>query len=159
MYFNRNVAGADLSKYYLLRNGEFAYNRSALKGYPYGATKRLDAHSEGALSPLYFCFSIGDTRLHSDYLKHVFESGVLNRQLRPIVRVGGRAHGLLNVTDEEFLSVNIPLPELDEQHAIADVLNTADQELTLLGHLRRQIDRERRVALSILLNDDAANMP
>lgn len=155
-YFHRNVAGADLTKYYLLRNGEFAYNRSAMKGYPYGATKRLDAYGEGALSPLYFCFSISDPTLNSDYLKHVLESGLLNRQLRPIVRVGGRAHGLLNVTDAEFLSISIPLPDPDEQQAIADVLNSAEQELAFLRKLRRQIELERRVTLSLLLADDAA---
>jgi type I restriction enzyme S subunit len=153
-YFNRNVAGADLSRYWLLKKGEFAYNRSAMKGYPYGATKRLEEHEEGALSTLYLCFSIKDSQLDSDFLEHVFDSGVLNRQLRPIVRVGARAHGLLNVSDEDYLSINIPFPKLDEQRRIADVLNTMDQEIDLLAAQRDQIEVERRALLSKLLSGE-----
>jgi type I restriction enzyme S subunit len=151
-YFNRNVAGADLSRYWLLKKGEFAYNRSAMKGYPYGATKRLEEHEEGALSTLYLCFAIKDTQLDSDFLEHVFDSGVLNRQLRPIVRVGARAHGLLNVSDEDYLSINIPFPKLDEQRRIASVLNTMDRELDLLAAQREQVDSYRRALLSKLLS-------
>jgi len=153
-YFKRNVAGADLSRYWLLKKGEFAYNRSAMKGYPYGATKRLDAHEEGALSTLYLCFEINDPLLDSDYLKQVFDSGLLNRQLRPIVRVGARAHGLLNVSDEDYFSINIPFPLIEEQRRIADVLNAFNNELNLLTALRRQIEVQKRALLGGLLNGE-----
>lgn len=153
-YFNRSVAGADLTKYYLLKKGEFAYNRSAMNGYPYGATKRLDEHEEGALSTLYLCFAIADSKLDSDYLKHVFESGILNRQLRPIVRVGARAHGLLNVTDDDFLSISIPFPVLDEQRRIADVLNALDQEIDLLAAQREKIEDYKHGLLFKLLSGE-----
>lgn len=153
-YFNRSVAGADLTKYYLPKRGEFAYNRSAMNGYPYGATKRLDEHEEGALSTLYLCFGISDPRLDSDYLKHVFESGVLNRQLRPIVRVGARAHGLLNVTDDDFLSISIPFPVLDEQRRIAEVLNALDREIDLLTAQRAKVEDYKRGLLSKLLSGE-----
>lgn len=155
-YFNRSVAGADLSKYYLLRRGEFAYNRSAMKAYPYGATKRLDAHEAGALSTLYLCFAINDENLDSDYLRHVFNSGVLNRQLRPIVRVGARAHGLLNVSDEDYLSMVFPFPRLDEQRRIATLLNTIDREIELIDAQRTQTERYKRGLLSRLLNGESA---
>jgi len=153
-YFNRTVAGADLSRYYLLKSGEFAYNRSAMNGYPYGATKRLDEHEEGVLSTLYLCFSICDSNLDSDFLSHIFESGVLNRQLRPIVRVGARAHGLLNVTDDDYLSVTIPFPELDEQTRIVSVLNNLDREIALLEAQRSQSELHKRSLLSRLLSGE-----
>jgi type I restriction enzyme S subunit len=148
------VAGKDLSKYYLLKAGEFAYNRSAMIGYPFGATKRLEQHQEGALSTLYLCFAVSDSKLDSDYLTYVFESGVLNRQLRPIARIGARAHGLLNVTDDDFLSISIPLPELDEQRRIAGLLNTTERELNLVTTKRALIEREKRVLQSTLLSGD-----
>jgi type I restriction enzyme S subunit len=153
-YFNRSVASADLSRYYLLKNGEFAYNRSAMNGYPYGATKRLDALEEGALSTLYLCFAIDDHRLDSDYLKHIFDSGILNRQLRPIVRIGGRAHGLLNVSDEDYFSINIPFPPIEEQRRIANVLNGLNRELNLIESLREQVEAQKRALLARLLDGD-----
>jgi type I restriction enzyme S subunit len=153
-YFSRRVAGADLTKYYLLRKGEFAYNRSAMIGYPFGATKRLDEHEAGALSTLYLCFSISDPDLDSDYLSYVFESGVLNRQLRPIARVGARAHGLLNVTDDDFFSVSIPLPRLNEQQRIAALLKLVDRELGLLRAQRDSLEQQQRTLQNKLLVED-----
>ena len=40
-YFNNRVASRDVSNYYLVLNGEFAYNKSTSDGYPFGAVKRL----------------------------------------------------------------------------------------------------------------------
>lgn len=153
-YFNRNVSGADLSKYHLIRKGEFAYNRSAMSGYPYGATKRLDEHEEGVLSTLYLCFAVSDPKLDSDYLAHVFESGVLNRQLRPIVRIGARAHGLLNVADDDFLSISIPLPKFEEQRKIAKLLSDLDREIDMLERRRELIRQYKRGLLNRLLSGE-----
>jgi type I restriction enzyme S subunit len=158
-YFNRNVAGADLSRYFLLKKGEFAYNRSAMNGYPYGATKRLDEHDEGALSTLYLCFAIKDALLDSDYLKHVFDSGLLNSQLRPIVRIGARAHGLLNVSDEDFFSINVPFPQTEEQRRIADVLNGLEREIELLAALRERAEARMRTLSSRLLSGELSVPP
>lgn len=153
-YFNRSVAGSDLSKYHLLRKGEFAYNRSAMNGYPYGATKRLDEHGEGVLSTLYLCFAIDDPKLDSDFLRHVFECGLLNRQLRPIVRVGARAHGLLNIADDDFLSISVPFPKLDEQRAIAELLSGLEHEIDLLIKKQEEFELFKRGLLSRMLSGE-----
>src|SRR5699024_9585204 len=52
-YFKKQVASKNLQGYYLMKNGEFAYNKSYSFSYPYGAVKRLDKYPEGALSTLY----------------------------------------------------------------------------------------------------------
>ncbi len=150
-YFNKSVAGKDLSRYYLLKRGEFAYNRSAMHGYPFGATKRLDEYAEGALSTLYLCFCIRDERLNSDFVVHLFESGLLDRQLRRITRVGGRAHGLLNVTSADYFAMTIPLPTLDEQRRISRVLNDCVREVDLLARLQHQLALQKRDVFARLL--------
>lgn len=38
-FFNSRIASKDVSGYYLIRKGEFAYNKSSSEGYPYGAIK------------------------------------------------------------------------------------------------------------------------
>ena len=48
-YFNNLVVGANLANYYLLKNGEFAYNKSYSRGYPFGSVKRLDRYDQGIL--------------------------------------------------------------------------------------------------------------
>ena len=153
-FFNRRVAAADVSGYYLLRRGEFAYNRSAMNGYPYGATKRLDAHDEGVLSTLYLCFAIGGDKLDSDFLRHLFDSGLLNKQLRRIVRVGARAHGLLNVSDSDFFDLSIPFPALDEQRAIAGLIDGLEREIDLLSEQRDLYTRYKRGLMARLLSGE-----
>ena len=56
-YFNKTVASKDMSGYYLLRNGEYAYNKSYSVGYDFGSIKRLDRYPMGALSTLYISSS------------------------------------------------------------------------------------------------------
>ena len=48
-FFNKSVASDNLTGYYLLHKGEFAYNRSYSAGYDWGAVKRLDNYDEGVL--------------------------------------------------------------------------------------------------------------
>ncbi len=140
-FFDRNVSGESLEGYYLLKRGEFAYNRSAMNGYPHGAVKRLDGHECGAVSTLYHCFALTDKESDSDFFRHFFEFGLLNRQLRRICQVGGRAHGLLNVTAGDFEKMVIPVPSREEQKRIAMVLNECDEEIR---QLTVQVDALRR---------------
>lgn len=151
-YFNRSVAGADLSKYYLLKQGEFAYNRSTAKGYPYGAIKRLDRYETGVVSTLYLCFRLkSNVQVSSNYLVHYFEGGYLNSGLRAVAKEGARAHGLLNVTAEDFFDLDVFLPPLGEQERIANVLETCDSELALLCRQRESLDLQKRGLMQRLL--------
>jgi len=151
-YFNRSVAGADLSNYYLLKRGEFAYNRSSAKGYPYGAIKRLEQYEAGVLSTLYLCFRIKPkAEVSPDYLRHYFDSGRLNSGLRSIAKEGARAHGLLNVTSDEFFDLDIFLPSLTEQRQISTILDACNQELTLLRKQRNALDQQKRGLMQRLL--------
>lgn len=55
-FFNSRIASKDVSRYYLVRKGEFAYNKSTSDGYPFGVVKRLDKYPNGVLSTLYIVF-------------------------------------------------------------------------------------------------------
>lgn len=61
-----------MSGYYLLKNGEFAYNKSYSVGYDFGSIKRLDRYPMGALSTLYICFAL--KKHDSDFIKAYFDS-------------------------------------------------------------------------------------
>ena len=151
-YFNRSVASANLSGYFLLRRGEFAYNRSSSIGFPYGAIKRLDRYDAGVVSTLYLCFRLRDkAQVSSDYLAHYLDGGFLNSGLRSVAKEGARAHGLLNVTGDEFLDIDIFLPPLPLQTKIAAVLDTATTELRLLRQQRTALDHQKRGLMQQLL--------
>jgi len=153
-YFNRSVASQSLEGYYHLKRGEFAYNRSAMKGYPYGAIKRLDYYPEGVLSTLYLCFALSSQEQCSDFFMHYFESGHLNRQLRGIVQVGARAHGLLNVTASDFFTLKLPVPAYNEQTRIATLLSTCEREIDLLRRKEIALREQKKGLMQKLLTGE-----
>ena len=154
-YYNKSVSAEDVSGYYLLERGDFAYNRSSSTGYPYGAIKRLDRHERGVLSTLYLCFRLTKTELvDSNYLADLFEAGVLNRQLRSICQAGGRSHGLLNVTKNDFFSLKIPLPGMAKQKEIAAKLELARKEIEVLEALLEKYKLQKRGLMQRLLTGE-----
>ena len=100
-----------------------------MKGYPFGAIKCLERYEEGVVSTLYLCFGIKITNADLSFYTYFFESGILNRDIYGIVQEGARTHGLLNLNLGDFFSLNVPLPSLSEQRAIAAVFSTADGEI------------------------------
>ena len=135
-FFNKSVASENLTGYYLLHKGEFAYNRSCSAGYDWGAVKRLDNYDEGVLSTLYICFKINETIVDSDYLTYYFESTKWHRGLSDIAGEGARNHGLLNVSITDYFNTKHRFPVIEEQKAIAKMLNTItekERKATLLG--------------------------
>lgn len=154
-YFAKQMAAEDNEHYLLIKHGEFAYNRSAAAGYPFGAIKRLDRFDEGIVSTLCLCFGITDTaQTDTDFLTAVFEGGLLNRQLRAIAHEGARSHGLLNVTSTDFFKLRLNMPPPGEQAAIAEVLNAADQALQLQQQKLVALQQQKRALMQQLLAGD-----
>jgi type I restriction enzyme S subunit len=151
-YFSKMIAGESIGDSYLIKRGEFAYNRSLMKGYPFGATKRLNTFDEGVVSKLYIVFAIRNPdELDSDFLRHLFESGVLNRQLCRITNLGARAHGLLNIVTDDFFDVTLCIPPVPEQRRIADTLDTLDREIQLLHDLQEALKEQKKGLMQQLL--------
>lgn len=129
-YFNKIVAAKDMSGYYLLKRGEFAYNKSYSVGYDYGSIKRLNRYDEGCLSTLYICFAIKSDLIDSDYLEWFFNSLFWYKEMPNICAEGARNHGLLNVDTDEFFNLSITYPvDIEEQKKIAKILNSLDAKI------------------------------
>lgn len=114
-FFSKSVASADMSGYNLLKQGEFAYNRSSSGDCPFGSIKRLERYAQGAVSTLYICFeAIGDSD-DSEFLKWYFDSFAWHREVGMICAEGARNHGLLNVPTEGFFDTKHLLPSDKEE--------------------------------------------
>lgn len=151
-FFKKTVASETLDGYFLLKQGQFAYNKSYSNGYPMGAIKRLNRYPDGVVTTLYICFELSDSgRADSDFWEHYFESGLLNKGLSQIAHEGGRAHGLLNVKPSDFFSLKVPTPSFEEQQKIAAVLSTADQEISALQQKLDALKQEKKALMQQLL--------
>jgi type I restriction enzyme S subunit len=111
-YFSRRVASESVTGYFLLENGDFAYNKSYSRGYPLGAIRRLDRYEKGCVSPLYICFRPRADAVDSDFLLHYLDGGAIDAGLADVAKEGVRNHGLLNVGVADFFSLEIPLPAM-----------------------------------------------
>ena len=129
-FFNKTVASVDLSGYYLLYNGDFAYNKSYSNDYAWGAVKRLDKYEKGCLSSLYFVFHPTD-KVDSDYLTHYFETSKWHKGISDIAGEGARNHGLLNMAVDDYFATKHYLPSLSEQKKIACFLNLITKRIEI----------------------------
>ena len=85
-YFNKTVASKDMSGYYLLHNGEYAYNKSYSVGYDFGSIKRLDRYPMGALSTLYICTPMRTPFTANGLSQHVLQpAAVPSAAIAPVM--------------------------------------------------------------------------
>lgn len=145
-YFNNQVASRDMSGYYLLENGEFAYNKSTSGDSPWGAIKRLTKYEKGCLSTLYICFGLdlGDP----DFLVTYYETNRWHGAVQMIAAEGARNHGLLNIAPDDFFETVLTLPcSTEEQKQIGCFFTQLNSLITL--H-QRKLDLLKNTKKSLL---------
>ena len=144
-FFNKTIASADLSNYYLLYNGDFAYNKSYSTDYEWGAVKRLDRYDKGCLSSLYIVFRPKEDLIYSDYLTHYFETKKWHRGISDIAGEGARNHGLLNMSVEDYFATKHYLPEITEQKKIASFLNLITKRIETQSKIIENIKYYKKI--------------
>jgi|GEM_PF-51595 len=156
-YFNNRVASRDVSNYYLVLNGEFAYNKSTSDGYPFGAVKRLDLYEKGVLSTLYIVFAPKkEQQIDSDYLTVFFDTDRWHKGVAERAAEGARNHGLLNISAEDFFDIDLSVPkDIVEQKQIGAFIRQLDNLITL--HQRECISFTARAGRRILTANKKRN--
>lgn len=149
-FFNKSVASENLSNYYLLRKGDFAYNKSYSSDYPWGAIKHLERYNRGVLSPLYFCFRPNKEIVDIRYLQFFFDTNLWHKHIAEIAVEGARNHGLLNMTVVDFYTMPILLPTMKEQKAIAEKLSAIREKRVVEESIYRLFLQQKRYLLEKL---------
>lgn len=128
-FFKKSVASSDVTGYYLLHRGEFAYNKSSSQGRPVGAIKPLRLYDKGVVSTLYICFKCNNPE-EIDFWEQYFDAGILDSEIFSIAQEGARNHGLLNISTGDFFGLNVILPTPPEMKKIAECLSSFDDVIT-----------------------------
>ncbi|WP_239762748.1 restriction endonuclease subunit S [Mammaliicoccus sp. I-M35] len=142
-YFSKSVSAKNLDNYTLIKNGEFAYNKSYSNGYPLGAIKRLERYDQGALSTLYICFKFNDSQ-SSEFMKQYFESDKWYKEVSQIAVEGARNHGLLNIPVNDFFSINLFTPILTEQQKIGEFFSKLDRQIELEEQKLAKLEEQKK---------------
>jgi len=139
-FFDKQVASRDVSGYFLVMNGEFAYNKSYSNGYPWGAVKRLDRYDMGVLSVLYIVFK--PTAIESNFLVQYYETDKWHTEIIKYAAEGARNHGLLNISPTDFFKTILVVPKnTEEQIAIGDFFRNLDTQITTQADKTEQLKR------------------
>ena len=143
-FFDKRVASKDVSGYYLIYNGEFAYNKSTSTDAPWGAIKRLDKYENGVLSTLYIVFKIrNEEEVNSDFLVTYYDTSNWHKDIQAIAAEGARNHGLLNIAPADFFKTELMMPQdIDEQKKIGDYFKSLNDLITL--HQRKSFSKNRK---------------
>ena len=148
-FFDKRIASKDVSDYYLVYRGEFAYNKSTSTDAPWGAIKRLDRYEKGVLSTLYIVFRIqNEEETDSDYLVSYYDTELWHNGVQAIAAEGARNHGLLNIAPNDFFETNLLMPEsVNEQRMVGNFFKKLDHLITL--H-QRKLEKLKKLKKSML---------
>lgn len=119
--FSRVIAGRNIENYVLLKKGEFAYNKGNSDRYPQGCVYRLEEFDEGAVPNVWISFRLRAASHSPLFYKHFFLYGGLNHGLHRLINAGVRNDGLLNLRASNFFSVEVPVPNAEEQAKLGEL--------------------------------------
>lgn len=149
-FFNKKIAAKNVSGYYLIHKGEFAYNKSYSQGYPMGALKLLKDYDKGVVSTLYICFR-AKKDFNIFFFEQYFESGLLNKEIEKIAQEGARNHGLLNVGVSDFFTkIELLVPQPEEQKRIADFFISLDELIAIEDEKLSSLNKHKKGLLQQL---------
>ncbi|WP_052461735.1 restriction endonuclease subunit S [Sporosarcina koreensis] len=119
-YFEKDISNnINIDGYYIVQPDDFVYNPRISKYAPVGPIKRNKLSRTGIMSPLYYIFKAKDVDL--DYLEVYFETSYWHTFMKLNGDSGARSDRF-SIKDAVFRKMPIPLPDIEEQKKIANLL-------------------------------------
>ena len=127
--FSRNIAGKEQKNYTLLHKGELSYNHGNSKLAKYGTVFSLESYEKALVPRVYHSFKLNEG--NPKFIEYYFATKIPDRELGKLVSSGARMDGLLNISFDAFMGINVVLPSVSEQDKIATFLENLDNLITL----------------------------
>ncbi len=157
-FFKKSVSAVDVTGYYLLHRGDFAYNKSSSQGKPVGAIKPLKLYDKGVVSTLYICFRCIDSNA-IEFWEQYFDAGIFDKEIMAIAQEGARNHGLLNVPTNDFFGLVVKIPEPAEQQKIASCLSELDNLISAQGQKVEALKAHKKGLMQQLFPQPGETIP
>ena len=142
----RSFAGASVSNYGVVENGDVVYTKSPLKSNPYGIIK-TNKGIPGIVSTLYAVYKPKEIT-DSKFVQIYFElDSRMNSYMHPLVNKGAKND--MKVSAENALKGMVSFPKKDEQEMISLYFSTLDHLITL--H-QRKCDELKKMKKYMLQN-------
>ncbi len=142
----QTIAG-DISRYKRLPPRAFAYNPMRIN---VGSIAMNEREEEVLVSPDYVVFACNADGLDPDYLDHLRKTSWWAHYINS----GGSGSVRQRTYYDDLAALKLPLPELDEQKAIAAVLNTARADLAATEREIEAVTLQKRGLMQKLLTGE-----
>ena len=144
-FFDHDIAKlGSLDGYYIVKNEDFVYNPRISTSAPVGPINRNKLGKTGVMSPLYTVFRPHD--IDTTYLEHFFKCGYWHSFMNFNGDSGARSDRF-SIKDNVFFQMPIPIPHIDEQRKIGELLTRLDHLITL--H-QRKLEKLQNIKKSML---------
>lgn len=127
-FFDHDIAKlGSLDGYYIVKNEDFVYNPRISTSAPVGPINRNKLGRTGVMSPLYTVFRPHD--IDTTYLEYFFKCGYWHSFMNFNGDSGARSDRF-SIRDNVFFQMPIPIPDIDEQRKIGELLTCLDNLIT-----------------------------
>lgn len=153
-YFDKQIANNDnIEGYYIVKKGDFVYNPRISGAAPCGPINCYHGEETGVMSPLYTVFSIDVKKIERDYVEQFFSSTFWHRYMKSVANYGVRSDRM-NLSDEDFFLLPIPMPMRTEQEKIAEILAGQDRVIALKEKLLAEKQKQKKYLMQQLFMHD-----
>ena len=144
-FFDHDIAKlGSLDGYYIVKKEDFVYNPRISTSAPVGPINRNKLGRTGVMSPLYTVFRPHD--IDTAYLEYFFKCGYWHSFMNFNGDSGARSDRF-SIRDNVFFQMPIPIPDIDEQRKIGELLTCLDNLITL--H-QRELEKLQSIKKALL---------
>ena len=156
-FFDHDIAKlGSLDGYYIVKNEDFVYNPRISTSAPVGPINRNKLGRTGVMSPLYTVFRPHDT--DTTYLEYFFKCGYWHSFMNFNGDSGARSDRF-SIRDNVFFQMPIPIPDIDEQRKIGELLTCLDNLITLHQRKFEKLTNVKKSMLEKMFPQNGSSYP
>ena len=148
-YFGKKVFSDDTSNYKVVKKWQFAYPSNHVEEGSIGLLEHCD---EGIVSPIYVVFETNQEQVYSPFLYKLLKTEIFRHIFQVSTSSSVDRRGSLRWN--EFSTIKIPVPSIEEQKNIAETLNTAQDEINLMKQLSEKYKKQKQGLMQKLLTGE-----
>jgi type I restriction enzyme S subunit len=127
-HYATDNTGSSIENYTLLMKNELSYNHGYSKQRNFGSVFTLRV-KEARIPFVYHSFAMpGDNSL---FFGHYLNSGIFDGALKRLISSTARMDGLMNISYDEYMSIVVFRPSIEEQDKIATFFDNLDSSIVL----------------------------
>jgi len=145
-YFGKKVFSDNLRNYKIIKRDEFGFPTNHIEE---GSIGHLQHVESGIVSPIYIVFKTDNEKVHSPFLYSIFKSNIFLHIFKINTNASVDRRGSLRW--KRFAKIHIPLPNMNEQIYISDVLKKIEKEIELLKYKTEKLKEQKKGLMQKLL--------